>query len=146
MSYLKLLVIFLVVTLIFDISAVGSTDMEVDELAFKQFQLDYQKTYSTKERHLHAFDCFKENLKISAKLNKEDPHAEYGITQFSDLCTEEFKRMYLSAIKVDKPYKNLKPLNNTVPEMTMEAAKKIIEENAAVDWSTTDAVGPVQDQ
>ncbi len=28
----------------------------------------------------------------------------------------------------------------------MEAAKKIIEENDAVDWSTTDAVGPVQDQ
>ncbi len=51
--------------------------------------------------------------------------------------------MYLSAIKVDKPHRNIKPLNNTVPELTMEAAKKIIEENDAVDWSTSDAVGPV---
>jgi hypothetical protein len=53
--------------------------------------------------------------------------------------------MYLSAIKVEKPFKNIKPLNNTVPEMTMEAAERIIKANDAVDWSTSDAVGPVQD-
>ncbi len=46
----------------------------------------------------------------------------------------------------DKPPKVLKSLNNTVPKMTMEAAKKITEVNDAVDWSKTDAVGPVQDQ
>jgi len=51
--------------------------------------------------------------------------------------------MYLSPMTFDKPPKVLKPLNNTVPKMTMEAAKKITEVNDAVDWSKTDAVGPV---
>ena len=100
-------------------------------------------TYKTPEKELHAFECFKENMVISAKLNKEDPYAELGITKFSDLCTDEFRKMYLSSIKSDKSYKGIKPLNNKVPEMRMEAAKKIIAENIAVDWSLTDAVGPV---
>ena len=58
----------------------GSPDVETTELAFRQFQLDYQKIYSNPDQHLHAFECFKENLKISARLNKQDPHAEFGIT------------------------------------------------------------------
>jgi len=65
-----------------------------NESTFKQFILKYNKIYSPNE-YQKRLKIFNENLVISADLNSKDPHAIYGITQFSDLTAEEFQNAYL---------------------------------------------------
>ena len=52
--------------------------------------------------------------------------------------------MYLSGY--NPQHQNVQVGSKPVPEITLESAEKIIASNGTVDWSTTKAVGPVQDQ
>jgi len=61
---------------------------------FIQFQQDYGKTYSTSEFE-HAFRNFRSNLVRAATLQRQDPHATYGVTKFMDLSPVEFRKFYL---------------------------------------------------
>ena len=86
--------------------------------------------------------------KIAKRLNRQHPHAEFGVTMFSDLCADEFEEKYLRGHeKINEGFGILKPVNSTVSDMTYEAAKEIVAKAGdTVDWSSSKAVGPVQDQ
>jgi len=61
---------------------------------FLKFQKQYGKVYAQHEI-AHRFQIFQENMKRSAELNILNPHAKFGVTQFSDLSPQEFAKYYL---------------------------------------------------
>lgn len=62
---------------------------------FASFVRDFGKSYSNSEEHDHRLGVFKENLRRARRHQELDPTAVHGITQFSDLTPEEFRRSYL---------------------------------------------------
>ncbi|KAL4440904.1 hypothetical protein ABPG74_009317 [Tetrahymena malaccensis] len=64
---------------------------------FQQFKKTYSKSYESKEHESYRFNVFLENIKQADILNGENPSAEFGITQFSDLTKEEFLSLYANA-------------------------------------------------
>lgn len=84
----------LLLALVLSVSSVRIS--EEDALRqFKQFILTYNKQYATPEEYQERFKIFTKNLEIAAQYSSEDPHAQYGVTKFSDLSPEEFRDKYL---------------------------------------------------
>eukprot|EP01018_Ginkgo_biloba_P019492 Gb_13610 [translate_table: standard] len=65
------------------------------EAHFAHFVQKYGKTYSGPQEHAHRLFIFKRNLLKALEHQKLDPSAIHGITKFSDLTEEEFRRQYL---------------------------------------------------
>ncbi|KAL1221725.1 putative cysteine protease RD19D [Cardamine amara subsp. amara] len=63
------------------------------ESKFRVFISDYGKSYSTREEYVHRLGIFARNVLKAAEHQILDPTAVHGVTQFSDLTEEEFKRM-----------------------------------------------------
>ncbi|KAL4440903.1 hypothetical protein ABPG74_009316 [Tetrahymena malaccensis] len=64
---------------------------------FQQFKKTYGKSYESKEHESYRFNAFLENIKQADILNDENPSAEFGVTQFSDLTKDEFLSLYANA-------------------------------------------------
>ena len=62
---------------------------------FSLFKSKYGKTYATQEEHDFRFSVFKENLRQAKRHQVLDPTAVHGVTQFSDITPEEFRRNFL---------------------------------------------------
>ncbi|KAJ1369248.1 hypothetical protein KIN20_030662 [Parelaphostrongylus tenuis] len=66
---------------------------------FNDFAQRYNKVYNDKHETLKRFRIFKRNLKAIQLLKEgENGTAVYGITQFSDMSPDEFKKTYLPYI------------------------------------------------
>jgi len=63
---------------------------------FETFKAQFGKKYETAEIEQNRFQLFQQNMKRAEELNKSNPSAKFGITQFSDLHPTEFKRQYLT--------------------------------------------------
>jgi len=63
---------------------------------FEAFKTQFNKKYESPEHEAHRFELFQANMKRAAELNKLNPEAKFGVTQFSDLHPTEFKRQYLT--------------------------------------------------
>jgi len=61
---------------------------------FNDFKLQYNKNYAGQENELR-FRNFRENMIKSARLNRENPKAQFGANKFSDLSEAEFNGKYL---------------------------------------------------
>lgn len=70
------------------------------ENKFRVFMSDYGKNYSTKEEYIHRLGIFAKNILKAAEHQMMDPTAVHGVTQFSDLTEEEFKRMFTGVADV----------------------------------------------
>jgi len=70
------------------------------ESKFRLFMSDYGKNYSTREEYIHRLGIFAKNVLKAAEHQMMDPSAVHGVTQFSDLTEEEFKRMYTGVADV----------------------------------------------
>ncbi|CAE6076296.1 unnamed protein product [Arabidopsis arenosa] len=70
------------------------------ESKFRIFMSDYGKNYSTSEEYIHRLGIFAKNVLKAAEHQMMDPTAVHGVTQFSDLTEEEFKRMYTGVADV----------------------------------------------
>lgn len=99
-----------------------------DGFKFEEFKQEYGRFYPTPKEEAHAFDCFKKNLKIAARLNYEQSDAEFGVTQYSDLCPEEFKAQYLQGHeKINSGFGVLRHKDqDSVSPMTYDAALDIL--------------------
>lgn len=66
-----------------------------------KFKIDHSKTYESPVEEKHRFGTFLQTLKDVDHLNQEalsmGGNPVFGITKFSDLSPDEFKRMYLSS-------------------------------------------------
>ena len=68
-----------------------------EEQAFKKFQKfikKYNKKYHSIEEYLARYQIFKTNMQVA--YENQDNGAEFGITKFSDLTEQEFRKTYLN--------------------------------------------------
>ena len=63
---------------------------EVEE-AFRSFIEEYRHGYGSSDEYSYRLEVFKENLDKYEELNRLNPEAVFGITQFSDRTPEEMK-------------------------------------------------------
>ncbi|KAL6345411.1 hypothetical protein AAG906_015894 [Vitis piasezkii] len=144
--------LFLIPTLLFSAAVSDVSSDESDDLLIRQvvpegddllsaehqfglFKAKFGKTYSTVEEHDYRFSVFEANLRRARRHQLLDPSAVHGVTRFSDLTPDEFRRNYLG----------LKPLR--LPADAQKAP--ILPTNdlpADFDWRDHGAVTPVKDQ
>ena len=102
---------------------------------FRQFKLDFNKSYGTKTELEYRFLVFQNNLKRIDEVNNDSSKRyKLGINQFADLSWDEFKNMYLMKSKLE--------VDTTVPSVqTVELG------TTQVDWrNSAGAVGAIKDQ
>ncbi|KAH9608465.1 hypothetical protein KSS87_021752 [Heliosperma pusillum] len=62
---------------------------------FTLFKKRFSKTYANQEEHDYRFSVFQANLRQAEINQKLDPTAKHGVTRFSDLSPDEFRKEYL---------------------------------------------------
>lgn len=114
----------------------GSLTQQVTD-AFSNFMTKYDKSYDTVEEYAKRLTIFSANMDKVNKMNAEhvliNGEAVFGVTPFSDLSPEEFKKFYLG----------YKPSNSTKPRVDVHIDGPIAND---VDWVSQGAVTPVKDQ
>lgn len=109
-----------------------------NERLFENFITTYNRTYATAEEKNLRFTIFRENLGIIRLLRKnEQGSGQYGINQFADVSTEEFRALYLG-LRPDLRTENNIPLRQAeIPD---------VELLASFDWRQKGVVTPVKNQ
>jgi len=107
---------------------------------FEEFMSVHGRSYESEEEHNSRYWTFYKNMLQVDLLNKlEQGSATYGMTQFSDMTTEEFKALYSRPIsEKDLFYADMMPEAEDVEEEFYN--------NDEVDWRTEGAVTPVKNQ
>jgi len=117
------------------VSATSFTSELTD--AFGSFMAKYSKTYDTVEEYAKRLGIFAENVERVNKMNAEHiligGEAVFGVTPFSDLTAEEFKKYYLG----------YKPSNSSKKYVTVKLEGPPAN---AIDWVAKGKVTPVKDQ
>ncbi|KAG6585563.1 Cysteine protease RD19A, partial [Cucurbita argyrosperma subsp. sororia] len=105
------------------------------EQHFQNFKLKFGKTYATDEEHDYRFRIFKANLRKAKRHQKLDPGAVHGVTQFSDLTEDEFRKNFVGVNRLRLPADAQKapilPTDNLASDF---------------DWRDHGAVTPVKNQ
>lgn len=104
------------------------------EQAFNAFITKYHKSYGTKEEYDYRLGVFSKNFhNIKAHNMMNDASFSLGVNQFSDMTSEEFKKML--------GFKPELKQENEAPEMLeVEGLPE------SVDWRKEGAVTPVKNQ
>jgi cathepsin F len=88
-------------------------------MQFIEFQQTYGKMYANADEYELRYAVFKANVAAAAKKQLTDSHAQWGITKFSDMTTEEFKNIVLMKNKIHHTPRQLaKPL----PQIPLQAS------------------------
>ena len=104
-----------------------------DEIVFRKFQKfiqKYNKKYDSVKEFMERFKIFKNNMNyLQSKPKNENLHHEIGITKFSDLTNEEFRKQYLG-LKINKSnFVNLKKVTLKKDLKLPESFDWVIEKN-----------------
>ncbi|KAI4469040.1 fetuin [Holotrichia oblita] len=84
----------------------GRDDFDVQLNAFRDFKDKYNKVYSSKKEQIRRFKIFRKNLAKVHEFNQnEKGTAVYGITKFSDLTYDEFRKNHMG-LRTDLVYEN----------------------------------------
>ena len=107
--------------------------------SFDEFMTVHERSYETEEEHNSRYWTFYKNMLQWELLNRlEEGTATYGMNQFSDLTTEEFKEKYLTPItEKDLFYAGMLP---KAEELDVDDAP------TEIDWREEGAVTPVKYQ
>lgn len=103
---------------------------------FSIFKKRFGKTYASDEEHRYRFSVFKANLRRAMHHQKLDPSAVHGVTQFSDMTPEEFRRNFLGVNR----HLRLPSDANKAPILPTEDLP------SEFDWRQHGAVTPVKNQ
>jgi len=103
---------------------------------FEQFTQKYGKTYSSVSETVERYLIFAENLAKTEEWNKIEGKEVFGVTKFSDLTQEEFKKTHL----------NYKPNPQIKGRYLNPSTLSNVEIPASVDWRNQGAVSPVYNQ
>ncbi|XP_013794403.1 cathepsin L-like [Limulus polyphemus] len=112
-------------------------DINLERTMFENFIQMFQKKYNPKEKE-YRFEVFQDNLKKINVLNEyEKGTAVYGVTKFSDLTVEEFKKHYLG-FRPDLAHKDATP-----PMVKVSVVDPLPK---SFDWRQKNAVTEVKNQ
>ena len=122
-------------------SSLYTEDSKLQLNMWKNFKATYAKKYSDAEETVR-FNNFLENLKAADQRNvaekKVGGTATHGVTKFSDMNQEEFRKQFLTAsVSTKKDFKG--------PTNVMDAVHKVNASMGLVDW-TGRFTTPVKDQ
>ncbi|CAJ0948638.1 unnamed protein product [Ranitomeya imitator] len=102
---------------------------------FENFTKQFNKVYESPEEHQYRLSVFTENVKAARRLQEEElGTAKYGITKFSDLTDEEFKRNSLTLFDEVPP--------GDIKQMKVEAAPI----KRSCDWRKAGVISEAKDQ
>ena len=105
---------------------------------FSEFKQQFGRRYRSAEEETVRFGYFVENMKKADGFNKRNPHAKFGVNNFSDYSSAEFKIFH-----------NLKRDKARVAEKMelMPKSNRPVDASAtSVDWRTKGAVTYVKNQ
>eukprot|EP00440_Ansanella_granifera_P056716 gb/GFBE01061474.1/.p1 GENE.gb/GFBE01061474.1/~~gb/GFBE01061474.1/.p1 ORF type:complete len:503 (+),score=79.69 gb/GFBE01061474.1/:1-1509(+) len=112
--------------------------------AFEDFVQRFGKSYPSTEARERHFAAFCKNYDMIQKRNAEGHAYELGITEFSDLTTDEFREMYgLPPASRDA---NLSAIWGGAPELESAPLQSSLGLPGSVDWRSQGAVSVVQNQ
>lgn len=123
------------------IALASATYLSEDEVKFINFQQKFNKIYESHE-YAAKFATFKTNLAYIDSLNQKaqarKSDTKFGVNEFADLSTAEFRKFYLNA-------------QPAVPSADLPMAPYLSDEivgtvPTAWDWRTKGAVTPVKNQ
>ena len=117
--------------------ALVACQTDLDSLIFSQFQKfmkKYEKKYSSINEFLARYEVFR--LNVIETFKEENPSYQTGITKFSDLTPQEFKRTYLNLNYDAMAMANFNPTVVTVTNAAPDSW----------DWRDKGRVSPVKDQ
>jgi len=126
------------IVLLFAIVLACTSGLREDQFhkLFGLFQQKYNKNYPADEVQ-QRLEIFKENYQIAAALTREsNGSATFGITKFSDLTQEEFKKFWLM------PTMN----KETLPDLPLAEPVAPTQVKASFDWRSKGAITPVYNQ
>merc|ERR1719331_1444570 len=100
--------------------------------SFKEFKDTCSKTYNTRGYELHAYECWKRNVKEILKLNSASTTAQFAENCMSDICPGERS----SGLPPADPDANFPPC-----DVTSDG-----DESWYIDWDEAGMVTPVKTQ
>lgn len=113
------------------------------EEAFHQFVQRFGKSYASSESRAKHFETFCQNYEFVVKHSAEDHSYTLGVTEFTDLTTEEFKTAYGMPTGYTA---NLSAMWGGAPKLKFEPLRSLFGTPSSVDWRSSNAVSPVQNQ
>jgi C1A family cysteine protease len=136
MPRLVLISVLLAIVLGFAAAKTRAGDIETYN-KFHEFEIRFNKEYSSPAERLRRFTVFRENLARAAELNTQNGDPAFGVTKFMDMTAEEFRHAYL-----------MTPLDLAQrpagPQITVPQVKDI---PVTFDWrNKTGIVTPVKNQ
>ena len=109
----------------FKVDYSGLSEAEILGL-FREYQLDFFKSYSSAEEESQRLEAFKLSLQRITLQNKQDT-AFYGLTPFSDLTPEEFQDQLLQKFHKGNP----------VPTVAAPFSSTLHQEGTVLDATTS---------
>lgn len=122
------------------------------EEVFETFVLVHGKTYLNVDDRQRRFRVFCDNMARAHALQQRNPHAQMGVTQFSDMTRDEFSIMISGkprAVKHsvrDWAIAARYAKNLTLPSDELSALRTKVAAGAAIDWRARGAVTGVKNQ
>jgi hypothetical protein len=97
--------------------------------------------YASEQESIYRFSVFRSNLEVIRHLQANDPSATYGVTEYADMTTDEFRTARLLPPFDAGEYRNSCLAHGvTMPELRNDPTP------ASVDWVAKGAVTPVKNQ
>ncbi|KAL6660374.1 hypothetical protein ACP70R_001920 [Stipagrostis hirtigluma subsp. patula] len=114
----------------------GDNELELNaEAHFASFVRRFGRSYRDDAERAHRLSVFKANLRRARRHQRLDPTAVHGVTKFSDLTPDEFRRQFLGLRRPSLP-----GTPREAPILPTDGLP------ADFDWRDHGAVGPVKDQ
>ncbi|CAN6234573.1 unnamed protein product [Urochloa humidicola] len=116
-------------------------ELELDaEAHFASFVRRFGKSYRDDGERAHRMSVFKANLRRARRHQRLDPTAVHGVTKFSDLTPEEFRRQFLGLRRSSARDLREGLSAHDAPILPTDGLP------ADFDWREHGAVGPVKNQ
>jgi hypothetical protein len=107
----KLLLIVSFALVLATIPVVVGESLAVQQL-FEQFKIEHGKYYADPKEEAFRLGVFQQNMKVAEEMNKQNPNALFGVTQFMDLTDDEFAKIQGTSEDFDSN-SNVTILNDT---------------------------------
>jgi len=115
-------------------SALPISALDADWSAFK---LSHRRMFSTASEEAVSRRVFRDNVQYINNENAKNHTYTLGVTQFTDMTTEQFEASYFPTFEPDPHY------NATLGLHVWKADQDL---PAAVDWQAAGATNPIQDE